>query len=51
MIACSLIGYTRDVRRFRNRDQFAAYNGAAPVEVSTGHPCMHWVLGRWPACR
>lgn len=36
MIACSLIGYTRDVRRFRNRDQFAAYNGTAPVEVSSG---------------
>jgi transposase len=41
MIACSLIGYTRDVRRFRNRDQFAAYNGTAPVEVSSGGRITH----------
>jgi transposase len=41
MIACSLIGYTRDVRRFRNREQFAAYNGTAPVEVSSGGRITH----------
>ncbi len=41
MTACSLIGYTRDVRRFRNRDQFAAYNGTAPVEVSSGGRITH----------
>lgn len=41
VIACALIGYTRDVRRFRNRDQFAAYNGTAPVEVSSGGRVTH----------
>ena len=41
MTACSLIGYTRDVRRFRSRDQFAAYNGTAPVEVSSGGRITH----------
>jgi transposase len=33
VLACALIGYTGDVRRFANRDQFAAYNGTAPIEV------------------
>jgi len=41
ILACALIGYTRDVRRFRNRDQFAAYNGTAPVEVSSGGRVTH----------
>jgi transposase len=41
IIACSLIGYTGDVARFRNRDQFAAYNGTAPVEVSSGGRVVH----------
>jgi transposase len=36
IIACALIGYTGEVRRFRNRDQFAAYNGTAPIELSSG---------------
>ncbi len=41
VVACALIGYTRDVRRFANRDQFAAYNGTAPVEVSSGGRVTH----------
>jgi transposase len=41
ILACSLIGYTGDVRRFRNRDQFAAYNGTAPVEMSSGGRVVH----------
>lgn len=41
IIACSLIGYTGDVRRFRNRDQFAAYNGTAPIELSSGGRVVH----------
>ncbi len=41
VIACALIGYTRDVRRFANRDQFAAYNSTAPVEVSSGGRVTH----------
>jgi len=36
IIAGMLIGYAGNVRRFRNADQFAAYNGTAPVEFSSG---------------
>ena len=35
------IGYTRDVRRFASRDRFAAYNGTAPIEVSSGGRLTH----------
>ena len=41
IIACMLIGYTGDVRRFANRDQFAAYNGTAPIELSSGGRVVH----------
>jgi transposase len=41
IIACMLIGYTGDVRRFRTRDQFAAYNGTAPIELSSGGRVVH----------
>ena len=41
VLACALIGYTGDVRRFANRDQFAAYNGTAPIEVSSGGRVAH----------
>jgi transposase len=41
VLACALIGYTGDVARFANRDQFAAYNGTAPVEVSSGGRVAH----------
>src|ERR1017187_7685686 len=41
VIACSLIGYTGDVSRFASRDQFAAYNGTAPIEVSSGGRVAH----------
>jgi transposase len=41
VIACALIGATREVHRFANRDQFAAYNGTAPVEVSSGGRTVH----------
>jgi transposase len=41
VLACALIGYTGDVTRFKNRDQFAAYNGTAPVEVSSGGRVTH----------
>ena len=40
-IACSLIGYAGDVTRFRNRDQFAAYNGTAPIEHSSAGRVVH----------
>jgi len=41
VLACSLIGYTGDVTRFASREQFAAYNGTAPIEVSSGGRVVH----------
>lgn len=36
IIACMLIGYSGDVRRFESRDRYAMYNGSAPIDVSSG---------------
>ena len=36
VIAATVIGDVGDVSRFPSRDRFAAYNGTAPVEVSSG---------------
>jgi transposase len=36
VITATIIGEVRDVSRFTNRDRFAAYNGTAPIEVSSG---------------
>jgi transposase len=36
VIAAAVIGDVRDVSRFGGRDPFAAYNGTAPIEVSSG---------------
>jgi transposase len=36
VIAAAVIGDVRDVSRFPDRDHFAAYNGTAPIEVSSG---------------
>jgi hypothetical protein len=36
VIAATMIGYVADVSRFPSRDRFAAYNGTAPIEVSSG---------------
>jgi transposase len=36
VIAATIIGCVRDVSRFASRDHFAAYNGTAPIEVSSG---------------
>jgi transposase len=41
MTAAILIGNTGDIRRFRNRDHFAAYTGTAPVELSSGGRTAH----------
>jgi transposase len=32
-----MIGYVADASRFPSRDRFAAYNGTAPIEVSSGN--------------
>jgi transposase len=37
VIAATVIGDVRDVSRFRGRDRFAACNGTAPIEVSSGN--------------
>jgi len=37
VIAATVIGDVRDISRFASRDRFAAYNGTAPDEVSSGN--------------
>ncbi|HMK95925.1 MAG TPA: transposase, partial [Acidimicrobiales bacterium] len=32
VVAAITVGLTRDVRRFADKDHFAAYNGSAPIE-------------------
>jgi transposase len=41
IIAAALIGCTGDIGRFRDRDHYAAYNGTAPVEFSSGGRTVH----------
>ena len=36
IVAATVIGDVGDVARFPSRDAFAAYNGTAPIEVSSG---------------
>jgi transposase len=36
VIAATVIAGVRDISRFPSRDHFAAYNGTAPIEVSSG---------------
>jgi transposase len=38
VIAATLIGQTGDPFRFDDEDKFAAYNGTAPIEWSSGNP-------------
>ncbi len=45
VIAAAVIGDVRHVARFPDRDHFAAYNGTAPVEVSSGGRKI-WRLSR-----
>jgi transposase len=46
VIAAQVIGFTGDVRRFASRDAYAAYNGTAPVEFSSGGRVVHRVSQR-----
>ena len=41
IVAAFLIGYTGDPTRFATADQYAAYNGTAPIEVSSGGKKRH----------
>jgi transposase len=45
VIAAAVLGDVRHVSRFPNRDHFAAYNGTAPIEVSSGGRKI-WRLSR-----
>jgi transposase len=37
VVAATVLGYVGDISRFPSRDHFAAYNGTAPIEVSSGN--------------
>jgi transposase len=41
ILAAMLIGYSGDISRFANQDHYAAYNGTAPVEFSSGGRTTH----------
>ena len=41
VVAATVIGDVRDVSRFASRDRFAAYDGTAPIEVSSGNRKVH----------
>jgi transposase len=46
VVAAILIGHAGDMGRFPNTDKFAAYNGTAPVERSSGGGDKVWRLSR-----
>jgi transposase len=46
ILAAMLIGYSADITRFASRDRYAAYNGTAPVEFSSGGRVVHRVSER-----
>lgn len=41
IVAAMVIGHTGDVHRFKTRNHYAAYNGTAPIEVSSGDRPVH----------
>jgi transposase len=41
VVAATVLGFVGDIARFASRDQFAAYNGTAPIEVSSGNRRVH----------
>ena len=41
VIAATVIGEVADISRFASRDGFAAYDGTAPIEVSSGKRKVH----------
>jgi len=46
IVAGTVLGYVRDVRRFPTRHRFASYNGTAPIEVSSGDRTIYWLSRR-----
>ena len=45
VVAATVVGITGDIARFPSRDHFAAFNGTAPIEVSSGGRKV-WRLSR-----
>jgi len=45
VVAATVVGITGDIARFPTRDRFAAFNGTAPIEVSSGGRKV-WRLSR-----
>jgi transposase len=45
VVAATVVGVTGDIARFPSRDRFAAFNGTAPIEVSSGGRKV-WRLSR-----
>jgi transposase len=41
VVAAFLIGYSPPIERFGSADRYAAYNGTAPIEVSSGGKVRH----------
>jgi transposase len=41
VVAATVLGFVGDVSRFASRDRFAAYNGTAPIEASSGNHKVH----------
>ena len=41
VVAAILVGYTPPIERFKTPDTYAAYNGTAPIEVSSGGKIRH----------
>lgn len=41
IVAAMILGHTRNVGRFENRDHYAAYSGTAPIEVASGGRSVH----------
>jgi transposase len=41
IIAATVLGYVADIHRFPTGDHFAAYNGTAPIEASSGNRHIH----------
>jgi transposase len=41
VVAAFVIGYTPPIERFTSADKYAAYNGTAPIEVSSGGKVRH----------
>jgi transposase len=41
VVAAFLVGYTPPIERFESADRYAAYNGTAPIEVSSGGKVRH----------